>query len=116
LPDGRAGVPEGEKVLIAQPKVIPDKLLENLAEVFKSVEGIDEAFFAQMYFASRPDSPHIMIQLKFREGFRGDLAPFDSSIREAIAGTVDPSVPIDFSLVTDKPYEATRRFYKRADS
>ena len=103
-------------MLIAQPKIVPDKLLENLSEVFKSVEGLDEAFFAQMYFASRPDSPHILIQLKFREGFKADLTPFDTNIREAIRGTVDASVPIDFALVTDKPYEAARRFYKRTVS
>ena len=100
-------------MLISQPKVIPYKLLENLSAAFRSTGDVDEAFFAQIHFASRADSPHIIIQVKFREGFRGDLTSLDSGIREAMRGTVDVG-PVDFAVVTDKPYEATRRFYKRA--
>lgn len=103
-------------MLISQPRIVPDKLLENLSAFFQSVEDIDEAFFAQIHFASRHNSPHLMIQVKFREGFRGDLASLDSGIRAAIGGTVDLGVPVDLAVVTDKPYEATRRFYKRAEA
>jgi type III secretion system (T3SS) SseB-like protein len=106
---------EGENVLISQPRVIPDRLLENLSALFRSVGDVDEAFFAQIHFASRSDSPHLLIQVKFRDGFKGDLASLDSGIREAIRGAADAG-PVDFAVVTDKPYDGTRRFYKRAES
>jgi SseB protein C-terminal domain len=114
LPDDRVDTPKGENVLISQPKVVPAELLENLSAAFRSTEDVDEAFFAQIHFASRADSPHIIIQVKLREGFKGDLTSLDSGIKEAMRGTVDVG-PVDFAVVTDKPYEATRRFYKRAD-
>ena len=82
-------------MLISQPRIIPDKLLENLSAVFRSVEDVAEAFFAQIHFASRPDSPHLIIHVKFREGFSGDLASLDSGIGAAIGGTVGLGVPVD---------------------
>jgi hypothetical protein len=114
LPDDHVDIPKGERVLISQPRVIPDKLLENLSAAFKSADDVDEAFFAQIHYASKSDSPHIIIQVKLREGFKGDLATLDSSIREAMGRTGDVG-PVDFAVVADKPYEATRRFYKRVD-
>ena len=102
-------------MLIGQPRIFPDKSLKNLSALFKSTEDVDEAFFAQIHFTSRPDGPHIIIQVKFREGLKGDLASLDSGIKEAIRGTVDVDFTVDFAVVTDKPYEGTRRFYKREE-
>jgi SseB protein C-terminal domain len=115
LPADGVSIREGEKVLISQPRVIPEKLLENLSALFRSVEDVDEAFFAQIHFASWSDSPHLLIQVKFRDGFRGDLASLDSGIREAIRGAPDAG-PVNFAMVTGKPYDGTRRFYKRVES
>jgi hypothetical protein len=115
LPDDTVSIPEGEKVLISQPRVIPDRLLENLSALFGSVGDVDEAFFAQIHFASWSDSPHLLIQVKFRDGFNGDLASLDSGIREAMRGA-DDAGPVNFGIVTDKPYDGTRRFYKRVES
>jgi hypothetical protein len=115
LPADSVSIREGEKVLISQPRVIPDKLLENLSALFRSVGDVDEAFFAQIHSASWSDSPHLLIQVKFREGFKGDLSSLDSGIREAIRGAPG-SGPVNFAIVTDKPYDGTRRFYERVGS
>jgi hypothetical protein len=41
--------------------------------------------------------------------FKIDIESIDP---RAIRGTVDAGVVVDLAVVTDKPYEATRRFYK----
>lgn len=46
-------IKKGEKVYIGAPQVIPQKLIDNLVNLFQSEPGVESAFYTQVYFPDR---------------------------------------------------------------
>ena len=87
--------PEGE-VLIGEPEVYPDKLVEKLTALFKTLPQVQRAWVANVMIPSEDEKPHSLVALEVSEDIEGIVK---QAAAVSMALTV-PDPPVDYLEVT----------------
>ena len=98
---GVQDIKKGEKFYIGAPKVIPQKLIDNLVDLFQSEPGVESAFYAQVYFPERPgDKPHLLVSVKMVPGKEGDYRELLPKMGKFVRGSLGENEYCDFIQAT----------------
>jgi hypothetical protein len=104
---------KGERIVTGVPRVIPDKMLEELSRLCKSAEFVEEAYFGQIYIPSRKDKPHLIIQFKLSLGFERKFEEIASQSANVARGHLAAGEPFDIGVISNRPLAGLKRFYHR---
>lgn len=114
----REMVPKSAKILIGEPKIIPDGLIESVTEKLVKNKEVKRAFLGQLYYLGKSEKPNLILVLETSAEHKNLSNAIRKDVASATRGYIGESDFIDITFtnesgVADDIVEKIKPFYAR---